>query len=492
MTLMSRVSVLFRASLCAAAAVASVPCAQLRGQAITLQQAIDMARRQGPQARAAIAQRDAARQRDRGFNARLLPQLTLGGVVPQYSRAITPVLQPDGTTLYTPLNQTNGNLALNLQQQVPLTGGTLSIQSLLSQTQLSGGQQYKSYSTTPFQVQLIQPIFRPNEQRWSMREQSLNIDIAEKQYLEAREQIAVATTGAFFDFYSARLNLQNTVANVAVNDTLFKLNGGRFEVGKISENDLLQSELALLKARAAVDQARLEFDRSLSALRIAINVPTGTSLDVVVSSEAPPDFAVDTVVAVQQALRNQSQIRANEFADVDARRRIAEAKLNGGPGATVVASYGLNQTASVLNQAYKSPLDAQAFSINVQTPLFLWGAHSADVQAAEATREQVLAVNRLSAANIEQNARFAALGFTQSRRGLIISAKADTVGSKRYDVAYNRYVIGKITYADLYLSQQEKDAALQSYVLALRTYWTSYYQLRALTLYDFEKGAPIR
>lgn len=481
-----------RAAFAALALIATVPAAEIRAQTVTLQQAIEMAQRQGPQARAASAQREAARQRDHAFNDRLLPQLSLNGFVPQYSRAISAVPQPDGTTLYTPLNQTNGNLGLSLSQQLPFTGGTLQVRSLLAQTQLSGSQDFKSYSTTPVQFQLVQPLFQANEIRWSVREQSLSIDIAEKQYLETREQIAISTTGAFFDFYSAQLNLKNSVANAAVNDTLYRLNTGRLEVGKIGENDLLQSELALLRARAAVDQAQLEFDRSLAALKIAINVPSGAPLDVVVSSDVPRDFPVDTLVAVQQALRNQSQIRVNEFNDTDAKRHIAEAKLTGGPNANVVASYGLNQTSSILNQAYKNPLEAQAFSVQISTPIFLWGAHSADVQAAEASRDQVVSNNRLSAANIEQNARFAALGFIQSRRGLIISERADTVGSKRYEVAYNRYVIGKITYADLYLSQQEKDAALQSYVLALRTYWTSYYNLRATTLFDFEKGAPIR
>ena len=481
----------FTAMLCAVL-VAAAPASSQGQQSITLQQAIEMAQKQGPQARAAFAGREAARQRDRAFNDRLLPQLSLNGYVPQYSRAITGVIQPDGSTLYTPLTQTNGNLGLSLSQQVPLTGGTLYIQSLVSQIQLSGSQQYKSYAATPFQVQLNQPIFRPNEQRWSMREQTLSTDIAEKQYLEQREQIAISTTGAFFDFYSARLNLANAAANATVNDTTYKLNTGRFQVGKIGQDELLQSELALLRARAAVDQAKLELDRSLAALRVAVNLPAGAPLDVAVASDVPPDFPVDTLVAVQQALRNQSQLSTNLFADVDAQRKVAEAKLQGGPGMSVVASYGLNQTAPVLNQAYKNPLEAQAFSIQVQTPLWLWGAHHADVQAAEAAREQVVANNRLSVANIEQGARFAALGFVQARRGLIISAKADTVGSNRYEVAHNRYLIGKISYADLYLSQQEKDAALQAYVLALRTYWTSYYQLRALTLYDFEKATPIR
>jgi outer membrane protein TolC len=205
-----------------------------------------------------------------------------------------------------------------------------------------------------------------------------------------------------------------------------------------------------------------------------------------------PDFQVDTLLAVRQALHNQSQVRLNEFSDVDANRRVAEAKLSGGPGASVTASYGVNQTAGVLNQAYQSPLESQAFALSLSTPVFLFGAHSADVQAAQASREAVQSNNKLSVANIEQGARFAALGFEQAQRGLSISAKADTVGSKRYEVAYNRYVIGKINYADLYIAQQEKDAALQAFVAALQQYWLSYYQLRLLTLYDFEKGAPIR
>lgn len=490
MTVMSKRS----AVLCAAIVAALVPsalAAQIPPQAITLAQAIDMAQRQGPQARAAIAQREAARQHDRAFNARLMPQIALAGTVPAYQRAITPVLQPDGTTLYTPLQQTSSNLGLSVTQQLPLTGGQITLGSSLSQLQLSGSQQYKSYTSVPYQVSLQQPIFRPNETRWNDREQAISIEIAERQYLETREQIAIATTNAFFAFYSARINLNNSVANAAVNDTVYTLNKGRFEVGKIGENDLLQSELALLRARAALDQARLDFDRSRSALRIAINLPPSAPLDVIVTPDVP-DFHADTLVAVQQAVRNQSQARLSEFNDVDANRRIAEAKLYGGPGASITASYGVNQTAGVFNQAYQNPLESQAVAVSLSTPIFLFGAHSADVQAAQATREAVLSNNKLAAANIEQSARYAALGLDQARRGLIISAKGDTVGTKRYEVAYNRYVIGKITYADLYLSQQEKDAALQAYVAALQQYWVSYYTLRLVTLYDFEKGAPLR
>ena len=81
---------------------------------------------------------------------------------------------------------------------------------------------------------------------------------------------------------------------------------------------------------------------------------------------------------------------------------------------------------------------------------------------------------------------------SQARRNLALSAKADTVAGKRFEVALNRYVIGRIAIDNLYLAQNEKDQALISYVAALRGYWQAYYRLRRLTLFDFQTGQPIR
>jgi outer membrane protein len=74
---------------------------------------------------------------------------------------------------------------------------------------------------------------------------------------------------------------------------------------------------------------------------------------------------------------------------------------------------------------------------------------------------------------------------------LLISAKADTVAQKRFDVAKNRYVIGKIGIGDLYIAQNEKDQALTAYVQALRGYWNAYARLRRVTLYDFAEKKEV-
>ncbi len=460
-------------------------------QPLTLKQAVEMAQRQGLQAQSARSTRDAARARDHAFGARLLPQLSLSGTVPSYNRSIISAPQPDGSTIFAPQQQTNASLNLNLTQRLPFTGGDLTVSSALAQLRVTGTQDRQTWSSSPFTIGLRQDILRPNTLAWDRREQDVRQDEAEQQYLEAREDIAVQTTSAFFDLYAAQTQLSNAVTNAAVNDTLYKLNQGRFEVGKIGENDLLQSELALLRARTTLDGARLEYDRTLAALRLAINVGPDTPLEIEVPGEVPT-FDADTAQAVREAMKNRSQITDLELQDVQARRQISQAKLSNSVGATVVASYGYNATAPDMNLAYHNLLEAQKFSLTLQMPLVQWGAHHADVEAAQADRERVIASGRATRESVAQEAHFAALQLSQSRRQLILSAKADTVGAKRFEVAYNRYVIGRIAIDNLYLAQNEKDQALLQYVQSLRGYWTAYYRLRRLTLYDFETNTQIR
>lgn len=458
---------------------------------LTLQQVIERAQTQGLQSRANRSALEASRQRDRSFGARLLPQLSLVGLTPNYNRSIIPVLQPDGSTLFKPQQQTDASLNMSLTQRLPFTGGDLTVSSALSQLRLSGTSNIQTWSSTPYSVSLRQNLLRPNAMRWDSREQDLRIDVAERQFLEAREDVATAATNAFFDLYSAKLSLKNAGGNAAINDTLYTLNKGRFEVGKISENDLLQSELVLLNARTALDVARLAFDRALAALRLLIDLPVGSSVDVAVTSEVPL-FDADTTMAERQAMRNRSTVSDLALQDVQAKRRVNEARLNNGIGATVNATYGRNATGADVNAAYQDLLAAQRFSLSVQMPLVQWGVRSAEVQAAQADRERVASTSRVTREQAVQDAHFAALQLGLSRRQLQISAKADTVAQKRYEVAYNRFVIGRIGIDVLIIAQSDKDQALNAYTQALRGYWLAYYRLRRLTLYDFATNTPIR
>mgnify|MGYP001386335976 CR=1 FL=1 len=260
---------------------------------------------------------------------------------------------------------------------------------------------------------------------------------------------------------------------------------------RIGENALLQSELALLRSRASLDGARLEYERALAALRLGLNLPRGDSIAVRVDLTAPV-VLVDTVTAVRQALANRSTVSDVRLQEVQARRAVNAARLSNGPGATIQASLGFNATGPDFNAAYDGLQDARQFSLGVQMPIWQWGVRREAIEAARADEARTQSQGEATLEQLAQEAHFAALQLGQARRGLELSAKADTVAGKRFEVAYNRYVIGRITIDNLYVAQSEKDAALSQYVQALRAYWQAYYRLRRLTLYDFERGEPIR
>jgi len=458
---------------------------------VTLPEAVELARSRSHAARSAEAARDAATFRESAFASRLLPELTISGAVPSYNHSIIEVLQPDGSTLFRPQNLTSAGLTATVTQPLPFSGGSVFVSSSLARLAVSGTQDDLSWQSTPVLVGLRQPLFRTNALGWDQHEQRYEGEAARRRYLEAREDIALRTTNLFFAAYAAEATLANAVANAAVNDTLYRLNTGRYDIGSIGENDLLQSELALLRARTAVDAAKLTHDRALAELRLALAIPAATAIEVVIP-DSTPTVAADTALAVDQALHNLSVISQLELQGVQADRQVAQARSDNGFGAVLQASYGFNATAPEMSGAYRDLLGAQRLTLSVDVPLLQWGAGREAVHAAEADRDGLASAAEATREQTALDARFAALDLSQARRNLELSATADTVAGKRFEIAYNRYVIGRISVDNLYIAQNEKDQARTAYAQALGRYWESYYRLRRLTLYDFLRGTPIR
>jgi outer membrane protein TolC len=463
----------------------------ISAQTLSLSDAVGLAQSRGLAARAATSAARAAEYREQASRARLFPQLSLTGTAPEINRAIAPVVQPDGTTRFVQQSQMNSSLTLSLTQPILATGGEIFLSSGLSRLDLMGDQFRRLYTSTPLVLGIRQELFRPNSLRLDRREQSLQADIAARDFAEAREQISENTAAAYFDAFASDVALRNSESNAAVNDSLYILSKGRFQVGKIGENDLLQSQLALLRARNSLAAAQLARDRAHAALKRLLGI-TGDEPLVLSSPPPPAPIAVDPDDAVRYALSNRSDIREQELRLSQADRQVRNAEGQTGFAATITATAGLNQTATFFGDANRSPLDQQRLSLSVQMPVFQWGAGNATVEAALAEQDRAETSVRADRQALEETVHFAALGLEQARSQLEIAAKADTVADRRFEVAKNRYIIGKIGISDLYIAQSEKDGAVQAYVQALRGYWTSYYQLRRLTLYDFERGEPIR
>jgi len=129
--------------------------------------------------------------------------------------------------------------------------------------------------------------------------------------------------------------------------------------------------------------------------------------------------------------------------------------------------------------------------VQVQVPLVGWGTGSHAIEAALAERSRVETNVESQRFTLEQEVKYQVLRFKQLQQQVVLSAKADTVAQRRLDVTRERFVIGKIDVTNFFLAQSEKDNAYRTRIQTLWDYWTTYYRLRRLTLYDFVLQRPL-
>lgn len=457
---------------------------------LNLEESIEIAKQNSPLARAANFSLVSAKWRYKSFRADLLPSLTLSGDAPNYNKSIFSNVQDDGTVTFSSRTQSEASVDLTIEQSIMPTGGNLSLSSGITRLGIFESENTYLWQSTPLVASYRQPIFQFNSLKWRSKIEPLRYQIAQKQFVEDMENLAFNTTQSFFDFLLAKINVEVAEFNVTVNDSIYNISQGRYHVGSIAENDLLQSELALRNAETSLTTASLNFQRAEENFKALLGIPDQVEIEVVVPEEAPA-LNIDVDKALELARENNSTSLEFELSEIQANQSYAQARKEAGFSATLQASFGLNQTSEELAELYNDPQNRQFFTLGFEIPIFNWGKNTAEIQSArnqQASTANTIAYQKLQFA---LNVRSTVREFSQLQSQVDLAQISDEIAERRYDVAKNRYLIGKIDITNLFIAQNEKDSARRSYIQALRNYWTGYYNLRRLTLYDFERDAPI-
>jgi outer membrane protein TolC len=465
---------------------------QLFGQTartLTLEESIEIAKDNSPLSRAATFSLIASKWRYKSFRADLLPSLDLNGNIPNYRLGTQTVNTADGIQNVS-FNNSNANLGLSINQAILPTGGSVSVTSSLNRLGIFKGESRYEWSSTPFSIVYNQPLFQYNNLKWRNRIEPLRFKIAEKQFVEDLEDLSFTVTQSFFDVLISKINVEIAEFNVTVNDSIYNISKGRFEVGSLAENDLLQTELAYRNAEASLTNAKLSYQRSEENFKALLGLDDNIEI-VVQAPETAPDVDLNFEKALALALENNSQSLQFRLDEIQANQAYDQAKRNGSFTANLRAEYGLNDTAIEFADVYDNPGDLKSFNIGFQIPIFNWGKNTAQVRAAR--NQQLATANSIEYQRLqfELNVRSTVREFDLLKGQVELAEISDNIAERRYDVSKNRYLIGKIDITNLFIAQNEKDSARRNYIQALRYYWSGYYNLRRLTLYDFAKDQPI-
>ena len=427
----------------------------------------------------------------RNFKSRYNPQLSLQGTLPTYYKRVNQISQPNGTFKYIPVQQTNNDLSLGLFQPIAVTGGFISMNSSLGFIKdfndlSSFGEQW---SGNVMNIRLTQPLFAFNSFAWDKKTEPLRYEESKREYVEQLEGVSGEAVNRYFSVLEAQINLQIARFNLANNDTIYKIEEGRYNIGTTSRDKLLQVELQLLLSRQQVAQASLALETAKLQLRNFIGLKGGGEFELELP-ELIPEFEVSADEALTYARQYRSDYLAFSRRKIEADRNVADARGQRFQ-TNLTAAYGLNNNGFAVNEVYSNPQEMQQISITLGVPILDWGRNKSRMRTAIANKQLNDYAIAQEEETFDQEVITQAKQFVMLRSQIEISKKADEVATERYNVAQNRYLIGKIDITDLSIALTQKDDAKRSYILALRSFWTAYYALRMMTLYDFKANQPL-
>ncbi|MEI7725751.1 MAG: TolC family protein [Bacteroidota bacterium] len=464
---------------------------QLKTRQLTLAEAIEISKTQSPDALNAKQTFQASYWDWRSYKASNLPALGFTAKLPEINQSINSQ-SLNGVQSYASYKYISAEANLALTQKIGITGGTVSLNSGLSGVRNSIDSNNKlPFVSVPINIQLEQPIFAYNQDRWDRKIKPVKYSQAKRKYIEDIEQVSITTTNYFFTLLQAQVEKKIALMNLSNYDTLYRIAKGRYQLGKIAESELLQLELNFLKAQAAVENAELGLDNAQFRFKSYLRLQDSTRVVLL-----PPGnisfFKVDPVKAVDLAKTNSSTSLDFQKRLLEAASGVNYAKLNGRFDANLSAVIGLTQQGSTVNDAYANPADQRQFKLTLSIPIVDWGVAHGKIKMAQSEEDIVKTSVEQEFIDFQRNVYLKVIQFNMQQNQLTIAAKSDTVARKSYEVTKGRYLIGKINdITNLYLSQIETDNAEKNYYFALQTFWTNFYEIRKLTHFDFLKNETL-
>jgi outer membrane protein TolC len=456
---------------------------------LSLEEVLQLAKEQSPMAIMAKHSFRGSYWEFRTHRAKFLPSLDLSATIPDLSRSIDKITLDDGTDAFVERSQASYSASASLRQNISPTGGNIFMTSSLDRSEQLG-QDKINYLSTPISIGFMQPIKAHNSYRWERKIEPMKYEGAKKSYIESIERVNQRAVNYFFNLALAQVNQRIAQLNYSNTDTLYRIAQGRYNIGTIAENELLEMELSFLNAGTALNESMIQLEMNKYQLRSFLGYNETVDIELIIPFEIS-ELDVDVSLALTEARENSPTIVDLKRELLEADKSVAQARSEKGLTASLFASYGLTERAPELRAAYQNTQDQQRLRVGLEVPIVDWGLGKGNYRMAQSNQEVTRTNVRQAEIDFEQEVMLQVMQFNLQDDQLRIASKADTIAQLRYNVTKQRFYIGRIDVIELNIAQRDKDDAARNYLSTLSNYWSYYYNIRRLTLYDFEKMIPL-
>ncbi|HLP16068.1 MAG TPA: TolC family protein [Bacteroidota bacterium] len=460
----------------------------------TLNECIDRALKTGYAVVNASSQYRASRSNYEAAKRRLRTSVAASLDLPNYQEALSNQFDPLSQQYkYFNLTTTRMQGSLSISQPILFTGGTLTVSDyVFGRDQTSGGSSAragKDYFNN-FLVEFRQPLFTTNQLRLGDERSRLSFEQAQADFAKNQLDIVYAVTESFYTTYQAVERYSIVKEQVRQNEESYQTAKRKFEFGLIPEVEALQSEVDLAGSQNDLLNASRDVERTKNQLKLLLGLSLGDQMEPSAVLEYTP-LTIDSARAIETALTSRAEIQSalrsvqQRELDIDAARSRNEFRMD------ISATYGYNKSALVADDLLGQYGRTRSAALTVTLPLFDWGAHSYDVQAAQIQFDNALAAQDYVQDQIRQEILDLLGRINAADSRIRVLQKNVAVAQKGYDISLERFRTGTIGRNDLAQAQQRLTTTKLNSLSAQIEYKLGIADLKRKTLFDFERGRPV-
>lgn len=427
----------------------------------------------------------------RTYRAQFLPALSLGAELGNYNRSITRLQDAQtGEFHYVNNNYLSNSVNLSLTQNIAFTGGTVSLISALDRMDQFSPFRDLTYNSQPVYVAYNQPLFAYNRLKWERKIEPVRYEQAKRVYLESIEQATLTGVTYFFDLLQALKNLETARQGRENNRQLLEIARERFSLGTLTRDELLQLQHQLLNDDVSVSDCELNLELAMIRLRTFLGFNETVEI-VPLMPGYEPDLVLDVAEVLDRAETASSSHLERQIQLLEADAQVARAKAERGLQASVYARFGLTQVGEDIGAAYRNPLEQEVVGLSLSVPILDWGLGRGRVQVAKSQEDVLTMQADQKLIEWRQEVMMKVLQFNLQGNQCRVSGEADRLGRERYETARERFIGGSISVTELNTARTEMDRSALQYIEKVRTFWTSYYELRGISLYDYMRDEEV-
>lgn len=423
----------------------------------------------------------------RSFKAGRLPSVSLQLTPIQYNSNFTKRYDyNENIEVYRQQQSIYSSGGLSVNQNFDLTGGTFTLETSLDYMKNFGDNSYSQFSSVPVRIGYSQSLFGFNSFKWEKKIEPLKYEKAKQQYIYSRENISEGAVQHFFNLAIAQAEYEMAQENVASADSLYIAGKAKDRISAISQPDLLTLHLDFINAQNTLETASINLDKTTFAFLSFFNLEKDNEV-VIKLPEMLKLMHIPAEDALQHTKNNNPDILSYRQQILQAEREVEQAQKSSSFDANISASVGFNQIGENFGDAYRNPLRQDIVRVGVTIPILDWGVRKGRVNMAKNNLNVTQLTIQQNEENLEQEVLVSVKEFNLYQDLIIRARQASDMANSAYNTTKQRFIIGKADINSITLSLNRKKEAQRNYISTLASYWTSYYKIRKLTLFDFGK-----